>query len=122
MVQTNFENMVRMSFANLFSENSKELYRADFNSALKEALKTTVQGYIACQEGMRLRKDRFETLKAFDGKKLLIIGAKDPVVNGKDLLSEIKNTTIKSKVFSEGHMSHIENKIECLQEIIHFIE
>ena len=58
MVSTNFENMVRMSFANLFSESSKEKFKSQFETALKIALKTPVQGYIAAQEGMKLRKDQ----------------------------------------------------------------
>ena len=62
MVQTNFENMVKMSFSNLFSESSKTLYKLKFKAALNEALKTPVQGYIACQEGMRIRSNKFKIL------------------------------------------------------------
>lgn len=122
MVQTNFNNMVRMSFANLFSEASKIKYKSKFNLALKEALKTSLQGYMACQEGMILRDDKFDMFKSLPCKKLIIIGEKDPVVNGKELLIETKNTSISTVVFSEGHMSHIENEIFFLQEILHFIE
>lgn len=122
MVQTNFDNMVRMSFANLFSETSKIKYKETFNAALQEALKTSVQGYIACQEGMRLRSDKFTLLKSLACKKLIIIGEKDPVVNGKIIQNETKNTTISTIVFSEGHMSHIENEAIFLHTIVHFIE
>ena len=122
MVQTNFKNMVRMSFANLFSEASKIKHQSKFNLALNEALKTSLQGYIACQEGMRIRLDRFDILKTLICKKLLIIGEKDTVVNGEKLLNETKNTSISTVVFSEGHMSHIENEAEFLHELMHFIE
>lgn len=122
MVQTNFDNMVRMSFANLFSETSKIKYQSKFNLALKEALKTSVQGYMACQEGMRLRDDKFEMFKSLTCKKLIIIGEKDPVVDGEKLLLETKNTSISTVVFSEGHMSHIENEVYFLHRIMHFIE
>ena len=122
MVQTNFKNMVRMSFANLFSETSREKYKSEFSVALKEALKTPVQGYIAGQEGMKLRTNSFETFKNLNCTKLIIIGEKDSVVNGNKLIKDTMNTTIRTVVFSEGHMSHIENKTECLNEIMHFIE
>ena len=122
MVKTNFDNMVRMSFANLFSESSKIKYKAKFNLALKEALKTSVQGYIASQEGMLLRDDKFEMFKSLSCKKLIIIGEKDPVVDGEKLLKETENTSISTVVFSEGHMSHIENEAYFLQEIMYFIE
>lgn len=122
MIQTNFNNMVRMSFANLFSETSKVLYKTEFDTALKEALKTPVQGYIACQEGMRLRPDRQELFKSLNCKKTIIIGKKDPVVDVEKLIEETKGTNIKTVVLNEGHMSHIENPILLLHEIMHFIE
>jgi len=122
MIQTNFNNMVRMSFANLFSEKSKVLYKTAFDAALKEALKTPLQGYIACQEGMRLRPDRQKLFSSLTCKKLLIAGKNDPVVDAENLVEETKNTQIKTVVLSEGHMSHIENYKMCLEEIMHFIE
>ncbi len=122
MVQTNFENMVRMSFANLFSETSKIVYKIKFEAALKEALKTSIQGYIAGQEGMRLRSNKHKMFQSLACKKLIIIGEKDPVIDGKKLLNETQNTTIQTVVFSEGHMSHIENGAKFLHQIMHFIE
>lgn len=122
MVQTNFDNMVRMSFANLFSESSKLRYKEKFNDALKEALKTSVQGYIACQEGMRIRSNKFNLLKSLACKSLIIIGDKDPVVLGEKLIKETRNTSISTVAFSEGHMSHIENEADFLHIIMHFIE
>ena len=122
MVQTNFENMVKMSFANLFSESSKTLYKLKFKAALNEALKTPIQGYIACQEGMRLRSNKHKMLLSLGCKKLIIIGEKDPVIDGEKLLNETKGTTIDTVIFSEGHMSHIENEAEFLHQIVYFIE
>ena len=122
MIQTNFNNMVRMSFANLFSEKSKTLYKTEFDAALNEALKTPIQGYISCQEGMRIRPDRQEFFKSLNCKKSIIIGESDPVVDGEKLIEETKNTIINTVILSEGHMSHIENSKMCLNEIMHFIE
>jgi len=122
LVQFNFENMVRMSFANLFSETSKIVHSLKFETALNEALKTPIQGYIACQEGMRIRSNKYEMYLSLACKKLIIIGEKDPVIDAKKLLNETKNTTIETVIFSEGHMSHIENEAEFLQSIMHFIE
>lgn len=122
MVQTNFENMVRMSFANLFSETSKIIYKLKFEAALNEALKTSIQGYIACQEGMRLRSNKYRMFSSLTCKKLIIIGKKDSVIDGEKLLNEIKDTTIESVVFSQGHMSYIENEAEFLHQIVYFVE
>jgi pimeloyl-ACP methyl ester carboxylesterase len=122
MIQTNFENMVRMSFTNLFSETSQTLHKTKLKAALSEALKTPIQGYIAGQEGMLLRSDKYKMLLSLNCKKLIIIGAKDPVIDHEKLLNENKNTQIDTVVLSEGHMSHIENEAEFLHVLTHFIE
>ncbi|MEM6515380.1 MAG: alpha/beta hydrolase, partial [Bacteroidota bacterium] len=51
MAKSNYEALVRMSFVNLFAENSRRQFSTEISRALKEALKTSVQGYIAAQEG-----------------------------------------------------------------------
>ncbi|MEM5565816.1 alpha/beta hydrolase [Psychroserpens sp. AS72] len=122
MVQTNFENLVRMSFTNLFSSESRTTHKTEIEKVLKQALKTSPQGYIASQEGMLLREDKFDFYNNLDAKKLIIIGQKDPVIKGELILSETKETTIKCEELSLGHMSHIESKKELSYIIMRFIE
>jgi len=122
MVQTNFKSMVNMSFANLFSEHSKTYYKVEMQLALKEALQTPIQGYIACQEGMRIRPDRTAILKSNNFKKLIIIGEKDPVLKHQELVAEANETDSEAAVFKEGHMSHIENKSELIAALKNFIK
>ena len=109
MIQKNFENMVRMSFTNLFGEKSRSLFKAEIKAALQEALKTPIQGYIAGQEWMRIRPNRTAVLTENNFKKLIIIGEKDPVLDLETSLNEAKTTNSEVVVFPEGHMSHIEN-------------
>ena len=109
MIQKNFTNLVRMSFTNLFSETSREKYVDQINRALNEALQTSVQGYIAGQEGMKLRPNRNRVLAENNFKKMIIIGEKDPVLEVQKLKEEAENTNSKLIVFPDGHMSHIEN-------------
>lgn len=122
MIQTNFESMVRMSVANLFSSESRVTHRKEIDKAIEMALKTLPQGYIAGQEGMLLRKDKFEFFKNLDAHKLIIIGKKDPVIDGELIISEIEDTDIQYKELSYGHMSYIENKSELSYLIKRFIE
>ena len=110
LAQNNFKNMVQLSFSNLFSEESRRTYRNEMKVALQEALKTPLQGYIACQEGMRIRPNREQVLHNLSCKKLLIIGEKDPVFDLDASLDEAKKHNMESVVFNDGHMSHIENK------------
>lgn len=122
MATNNYENLVRMSFSNLFAPESKTKFETAYNEALNHALNTSVQGYIAAQEGMKLRPNRIEIFKALDGKKLIITGKKDGLVNPKAIVQNIKSTSILYEELSEGHMSHIENKSELSYIINHFIE
>lgn len=122
MVQNNFENMVRMSFSNLFSTQSKQKHNVAYQTALKTALKTPLQGYMAAQEGMKQRKDNSDFFIQSTFKKIILLGEKDAVLDAKTIIQFSEKHNIKSHVFSEGHMSFIENKEEYLQKLLHFVE
>lgn len=122
MAKTNFENLIRMSFANLFAPQSKINFKAQYEAALNIALKTSLQGYMAANEGMKLRPNLFEVFKTLNADKLVIIGKKDTLINREQLLSKIENTDINFAELSEGHMSYIENISELTYFLIRFIE
>ena len=69
MVHKNFSNLVRMSFTNLFSEESRIVFKDQMKNALSEAMQTPIQGYIAGQEGMKLRPNRNHVLAGNSFKK-----------------------------------------------------
>ena len=114
MIQNNFTNMVRMSVTNLFSEESRMRYVDEIDKALKEALQTSVQGYIAGQEGMKLRTNRNHVLAENNFKKLIVIGRKDPVLDVELSKEEAEKTNSKLVIFPDGHMSHIENTAKLI--------
>jgi len=122
MATTNYDNLVRMSFANLFAPKSRDLYQQEFEHFLQWALKTSVQGYMAAQKGMTLRPYRFEVFKNISGKKWIITGKKDALVNPERISQCIRGTSIVHKELSEGHMSHIENKSDLSYFLTRFIE
>ena len=53
---------------------------------------------------------------------MIVVSKRDPVLDYNILINQAKNIEIKIVEFSDGHMSHIENKDNLLQEIMHFIE
>ena len=110
MVQNNFENMVRMSFINLFEEASRVLFKEEIELALTEALKTPVQGYIAGQEGMRIRPNRSHVLEKNTFPSLYIVASEDPVIDAVSIKNEAEKVGAKIFGLDRGHMSHIENK------------
>ena len=121
MVQTNFENMVRMSVGNLFKPESLDLFAEDVLWVKEEALKTPVQGYMACMEGMRIRSDRTAILHTLR-RVFYVIGKHDPVLEADSVIKEAKSVQADYVVLNRGHMSHIENKEELIASLVHFVK
>lgn len=121
-VKNNYENLVKMSIANLFRPKNRTLFKAEITAIKKEALKTPLQGYIAAQEGMKIRNDREVLLHFSPYKKMLILGKKDPVLDYNDLLDQVKNTEVEVVEFPDGHMSHIENRDELIIALKGFVK
>jgi pimeloyl-ACP methyl ester carboxylesterase len=80
-----------------------------------------LQGIVASLEGMKIRKDRQFILKETDFPKLLILGKKDGVLLYKDNVSQLVATNTELISFPDGHMSHIENKVELEKVIASFL-
>ena len=109
-VKQNHTTFVRLSIANLFSEDNRERLAAEIEYVKEEALKTPLQGIVASLEGMKIRKDR-EVLLHFSAYPiLLILGKKDPVLNYEESLEQIEGTKVELATFPDGHMSTIENQ------------
>ena len=121
MAQINLSNIVRMSFINLFSEKSKEVFNPEIQLALSEALQTSLHGYSACHEGMKIRQNRLSVLKNNHFKKLFILGEKDPVLLVNKGIKEAEETQSKTVILSGGHMSHIENSDKLIKVLNTFI-
>ena len=122
MAKTNYENLVRLSFSNLFAPESRTTFKHQFEEALELALQTPVQGYIAAQSGMQLRKNHLQSFLEVKGPKAIIIGKKDTIVDGAFLKSSVMKTDVSICELSGGHMSHIENMYDLTYFLLQFIQ
>ncbi|WP_281636955.1 alpha/beta fold hydrolase [Flavobacterium marginilacus] len=121
-VKKDYETFIRLSIANLFSEDNREKLIKKIEEVKIQALKTPLQGIVASLEGMKIRKDREFLLHTTTYPKLLILGKKDPVLNYEENLEQIKGTHIELVTFGDGHMSSIENREELLAVLSSFIK
>lgn len=121
-VKKNHVACIKMSVANLFSEKNREILLDEIEYVKKEALKTPLQGIVACQEGMKIRKDREAILHFASYPILLILGKEDPVLNYEETIEQIAGTNVNLHTFPDGHMSHIENKEELLMVLSNFLK
>ncbi|MEP1488926.1 MAG: alpha/beta hydrolase [Algibacter sp.] len=121
-VKQNHKTFIRMAISNLFRPKNRKLFTKEIKIIIKDALETPLQGIVAALEGMKIRDDREVLLHFTPYKKMMIIGKRDPVLDYNSLIEQTNNTEVKRIEFPDGHMSHIENKDEFLQSIMHFIE
>ncbi|MDI1256890.1 MAG: alpha/beta hydrolase [Flavobacterium sp.] len=121
-VKQNYTNFVRLSIANLFSEDNRERLANAIENVKLEALKTPLQGIVASLEGMKIRKDREVLLHFATYPILLVLGKKDPVLNYEENLEQIENTDVQLVTFSDGHMSPIENRQQLLKNLEVFLK
>jgi pimeloyl-ACP methyl ester carboxylesterase len=121
-VKQNYVAAVRMSIANLFSEENRTKLSEQIEWVREEALQTPLQGIIAAQEGMKLRKDREVILHFATYPILLILGKKDPVLNYEENVEQIEGTNVKLISFNDGHMSHLENQAELEKVMVGFLK
>jgi len=121
-VKQNYISFVSLAIANLFSENNRIRLAEEIEKVKTEALKTPLQGIIASQEGMKIRKDREELVRKNLFPILFILGKKDPVLNYEESLSQLEDTTAELVSFEDGHMSQIENKEELKAVLLNFFE
>lgn len=121
-VKQNYTNFVRLSIANLFSENNRERLESEIENVKTEALETPLQGIVASLEGMKIRKDREVILHFANYPILLILGKNDPVLNYEESIEQIKNTSVKLITFPDGHMSPIENREDLKKDLLEFFK
>ena len=121
-VKKDYASFVRLSIANLFSEENRTKLIAEIEKVKLEALKTPLQGIIGALEGMKIRKDREVLLHLTTFPKIIILGKKDGVLNYAENVNQVENTDVQLLSFPDGHMSHIENKAETLKAILDFLK
>ncbi len=121
-VKQNYSNFVRLSIANLFSEDNREKLAEEIEKVKLEALKTPLQGIVASLEGMKTRKDREVLLHFAPYPIQLVLGKKDSVLIYEETIDQIEGTKVELTTFPDGHMSHIENEMELMKVFVDFLK
>ena len=121
-VKQNYTNFVRLSIANLFSEDNREKLENEIEKVKIEALKTPLQGIVAALEGMKIRKDREVLLHFAPYPIQLVLGKKDGVLIYDENVDQIEGTKVELNSFPDGHMSHIENEKELKKVLVAFLK
>jgi len=122
VVKKDHAAFVKLSIANLFSEDNREKLADKIEAIKAEALKTPLRGIVAALEGMKIRKDREVLLHFAPYPIILVLGKKDPVLNYEDSLNQIENTRVQLVSYPDGHMSPVENERELAETLQQFLK
>jgi pimeloyl-ACP methyl ester carboxylesterase len=122
VLKKNHKLFINAAIQMLFAEKNREIYGKEIEQITKEALQLSPQGIIAALEGMKIRKKQTSIYKTVNFPIQMIIGKQDPALDYESLISQTKNTKVKVVEFPDGHMSHIENKIELIESLTSFIK
>jgi len=121
-VKQNYTAFVRMSIANLFSEENRERLADEIEALREQAVKTPLQGIVAALEGMKVRNDREVILHFSPYPIMLVLGKHDQSLIYEEHVDQIEGTEVKLVTYPYGHMSHIENRDELLKETLAFFK
>jgi len=113
-VKQNHKTFVRIAIPMLFSEENRTVFASEIKQITNEALQISPQGIIASLEGMKIRKDLTSIYKNSNFPIQMIIGKQDPALDYSTLIHQTQNTKVQVTEFTDGHMSHIENKDDLI--------
>lgn len=115
LVEKNKQAYVSMAIKNLLSPANSERFSDEIQKLITEASHFPSSGITAALKGMKIRTDRTEVLKDFSGRKVIVAGKEDPLVNIPDLEVIANDVGANFIGFSGGHLSYIENKKEFVK-------
>ncbi len=115
-------NFLRMGIINLFAVDHRENLKLQIEELITNLAQISSEGIVAALEGMKIRPDRSLVLKAFTGKKLIVIGENDPVLPLKLVEEEAQQTNTDLVVLNGGHMSYIEAPLKLNTKLLAFLK
>jgi pimeloyl-ACP methyl ester carboxylesterase len=121
LVKKNKKAFVKMAVSNLVTEESNLKFENEMNKLIKDALGFTEEGIISALKGMKIRTNKTEVLKAFQGPKYIVASKQDPVINYSEIQLVAQKCDCTLTSLPDGHLSFLENRTEVF-EFMHLID
>lgn len=117
----NYPLLVKTSIDQLFDTAGKKRFNAQIQQLCKEALDMGVRGYIAANEGMKLRENTSRVFSEVP-RKLMVFSKADTVLCSNRLQAEAAEVQAAVTELEGGHMSVIEHPKLITELIYNFLK
>ena len=121
-VGNNAGSFVRIAVPGLFAPENRDKFAKEIEEVTEVALRMAPDSIMAALKGMKIRKDRSDVFKSGNYPKLLVIGRKDPALDLDTVMPQARFPGVETVTFDDGHMSHIENRLELTQHLMRFLD
>jgi len=121
LVRKNKKAFVKMAVSNLVTKESNLKFENEMNELTKDALSFSEDGIISALKGMKIRTNKTEVLKAFQGPKYIVASKQDPVINYIEIQMVAQKCDCVLQSLPDGHLSFLENRAD-VYEFLHFID
>lgn len=121
VVKKNKKAYISMAISNLLTPENEKKYRKEVQALKERANRFPTEGIIAALKGMKIRTNKTEVLKAFQGPKHIIASKQDPVIDYIEIQGIAQKCDCALKTLPDGHLSFLENRAEVF-EFLHFID
>lgn len=121
LVRENKRAYISMAISNLLTKENNKIFKQELKVLKENAMKIPTKGITAALLGMKERKDHTDTFTAFSGKKYIVAGIRDPVLNAEQLEELALACKSNFRCFPDGHLSFLENE-DSLLNYLHLVE
>ena len=108
IVATNKDAFISMAISNLFSAESREVFKDEIDHFKQAAFRLNIENIQQTLKAMRDRKDHTATLKKFEGGKGFIAGEDDTLIEITDIQKLAIATNSNLTILEGGHNSWME--------------
>ncbi|TQI69524.1 pimeloyl-ACP methyl ester carboxylesterase [Gramella sp. Hel_I_59] len=108
IVGTNKDAFISMAISNLFSAESREVFKDEIDRLKQAAYRLNIENIQQTLKAMRDRKDHTVTLKKFEGGKMIIAGKDDTLIEITDIQKLATETNSDLIILEKGHNSWLE--------------
>ena len=121
LVGRNKKAYVSMAVSNLYPESSKKRFASEIEDLKTRACEMKAKNIQAALEGMKIRTNYLEELKAFTGQKIIAASKEDPILDFNELQRLSEGCDCEFLSLENGHNSYMED-LDNLTKKMYFID